>query len=116
MSRRPVESFEVICDWPDCGERYEEGDYSIFGPDWAVEDMMRDSDWLVSRDETQHYCRKHRCAWASDHEDGEPFPAEPFLLIHDGDTDDADDDGKVTRRRGARDLPRPPRRRVGERL
>lgn len=97
MSKRVEESWSLWCDWPGCKTQFEYGDYSIFGDGWDAEDMLTDSDWRIGRDGQAHYCAKHPCVWASDHEDGEPFPEPPYLLIHDGDTaEPIEDDGKVT--------------------
>jgi len=97
MSARPVESWELVCDWPDCKSKGESGEYTIFVPGWDMQEVADDSDWLISVDGKQHYCRDHKAVWASDHENGEPFPEKPYLLIHDGDTDNPlDDDGRVT--------------------
>lgn len=98
MSARPLEAWELICDWPDCKAKGEDGDYTIFAMDaYDPAEVAENCDWLTSKDRQSHYCREHTVVWASDHEDGEPFPAPPYLLIHDGDTDNPlMDDGSVT--------------------
>ncbi len=64
-----------------------------------VEDALDDArcdGWQEGRDGKAHYCDRHPTFWASNRELGEPDPEPPYLLIHDGDTGDRDDDGKVT--------------------
>lgn len=43
MSLRPVESFELVCDR--CNDRYEDGDYTIFGPGNEPRENASDGDW-----------------------------------------------------------------------
>lgn len=98
MSKQPVKAWEIVCDWPECECRYEWGDYSVFGDDWEPKDMLSDGDWDMTSNGEKHYCPEHPRAWASDMEDGDPEPERPYLVIHDGDTDDPDDDGFVSLR------------------
>lgn len=95
MSMREEKAWSLWCDWPGCERQFESYEYSIFGDGWDPDEIVRDADGRIGTDGT-HYCRQHPAVWASNHEDGQPFPPPPFLLIHDGDTDDDEDDGKVT--------------------
>ncbi len=99
MSIKTMPFYTVVCDWPGCDRSADEGgEYAAWASASGALDSARDADWWEVRDGKHeiHYCDEHPCAWASDHEDGEPFPDHPFLLIHDGDTDNSEDDGKVT--------------------
>jgi hypothetical protein len=100
MSKREEKCWSLWCDWPGCEFQFEYGDYTIFGNGYDPDEIASESDGWVGVDGS-HYCHNHLTAWASDYEDGEPFPGTPFLLIHDGDTDNSDDDGRVTLRDGA---------------
>ncbi|NUO35607.1 MAG: hypothetical protein HOQ18_18390 [Dermatophilaceae bacterium] len=97
MSVRPEKSWSLWCDWPGCDYQFEDGDYSIFGDGHDAEEIVTEADGRIDRDGKRHYCHNHPATWASDHENGEPFPAPPYLLIHDGDTGNPlDDDGRVS--------------------
>jgi hypothetical protein len=97
MSLKEATYYTVICDWPDCGVSVDEdGDYSAWADKQQALDAATDDNWRESRDGQKHYCEAHPAVWASDYENGEPFPEPPYLLIHDGDTGDTADDGKVT--------------------
>lgn len=96
MSIKTWTGYSGVCDWPGCGIDVMGGtDYSAWGERDAVEETMVDWDWWIGADGEHHYCDKHPTVWAADIEDVAEMPR-PFLLIHDGDTDDPDDDGKVT--------------------
>jgi hypothetical protein len=92
-----VTMYKVVCDWPECdASAHDGGEYVAFAsPEGALEDFAYADNWRRGRD-GKHFCDKHPTTWASDHENGEPFPEPPYLLIHDGDTDDPGDDGYVT--------------------
>lgn len=96
MSKRQEPGWSLWCDFPGCQYQWEYSDYTIFGEGWDAEEIVRESDGWVSLGGTLHYCHQHVTAWASDHEDGSPFPEPPYLLIHDGDTGDASHDGHVS--------------------
>jgi hypothetical protein len=97
MSKVPVKSWKIVCDWPECKDEFEYDMYSVFGDGWDECELIDDSNWRQSADGEKHYCSKHPCQWASDLADGyDEEPERPYLLIHDGDTDDSDDDGFVT--------------------
>lgn len=97
MSVLGVTMFRVICDWADCpNSPQDDTDYFAWGEPEQAEETASDADYRTGRDGETHYCLDHPATWASDHEMGEPFPPKPFLLIHDGDTDEPDDDCKVT--------------------
>ena len=94
--KREEKCWSLWCDWPECDYQWEYGDFTIFGDGYDADEIVTDSDGLLGLD-GKHYCHRHPAIWASDHEQGEPFPDPPYLLIHDGDTDDPiNDDGKVT--------------------
>jgi hypothetical protein len=93
VSTRPEQSWSLWCDWPTCGHQFEYGDYSIFGDGFEPDEIVRESDGWVGAD-GKHYCYEHLTVWPSDHEDGSPYPAPPFLLIGDGDPL-VDSDGTV---------------------
>lgn len=100
------DTYSAVCDWPGCTrDVMDPTDYS--GGDMTmVQNALEDGDWWIgARAEEahdfgltggRHYCNNHPAAWASDHENGEPFPEPPYLLIHDGDTGNSEDDGKVS--------------------
>lgn len=84
MSTREEKSWSLWCDWPGHEYQFENDDYSIFGDGYDPDEIVTESDGRVGTD-GKHYCSDHPCAWSSDHEaGGEPYPAPPFLLIHDG--------------------------------
>jgi hypothetical protein len=109
VSIKRVECYTFVCDWPDCDAdgfahtEYSGGDRDLL--DSTIGDACGYG-WHVGRDRPEdhsfgltgpmHFCPRHPATWASDHENGEPFPEPPYLLIHDSDTDNPDDDGKVT--------------------
>lgn len=45
MALRPVQCVELVCDR--CEDRYEYGDFTIFGDGWDVTESARDSDWWM---------------------------------------------------------------------
>lgn len=94
MSVREVPGYTIQCDWIGCDMTADEGgDYAFWGEiesAWMVAD---DSDGWKGHAKHEWYCNAHPAAWSSDHEDGDPYPAPPFLLIHDG---DSVDDGSVS--------------------
>jgi len=97
VSFKEVTYYEAQCDWPGfvCG-RQTDSEFTAWAEPDSVLDIMTDAEWRTSRDGKSHYCDLHPAIWASDYENGEPFPEPPYLLIHDGDTDDSNDDGRVT--------------------
>lgn len=96
MSIKTWTGYSGVCDWPGCGIDVMDGtDYSAWGERDAVEETMTDYDWRIGADGERHYCDKHPAAWASDPEHVAEMPR-PFLLFHDGDTGNPDDDGKVS--------------------
>lgn len=98
MSRRRVDAWQIVCDWPGCGRVLEAGDFSVFvdAGGWDEWELLSDACWWRDRDGVRMYCPDHPGEWASDHEGGVPWPLPPYLLIHDGDTGDVSDDGTVT--------------------
>ncbi len=99
MSLRPKQFYTVVCDWPGCENTADDdGEYAAWGSASGALESVRDASWWEGADGKNelHYCNEHPTAWASDHEDGEPYPDHPYLLIHDGDTMNPDDDGKAT--------------------
>lgn len=98
MSFREVTYYQAVCDWPDCdATAHEATDYAAWGEAHQAEEDVDNANWLRgARLADVWYCENHPATWAGDHENGEPFPEPPYLLIHDGDTDDTDDDGKVS--------------------
>ncbi|GAB2970197.1 hypothetical protein [Nocardioides montaniterrae] len=110
MSVKRVDCFTVVCDWHGCGATVcDESDYSgwdVDGIEVEVENAI-DAGWHQARDRGmlgllsagtvsgEHYCHRHPAAWASDAEQVASMTP-PYLLIHDGDTEDPDDDGRVT--------------------
>lgn len=97
MSVREVVMYRVVCDWPGCEASAQDAtDYYAWTDATHALDVTVDADWRESTTGRFHYCLDHPATWAGDHEDGEPYPPPPYLLIHDGDTDDPFDDGKVT--------------------
>lgn len=97
MSIREVAMYRVVCDWPDCEvSAQDDEEYYAWACATSAIESAEDRDWRTSRDGREHYCPKHPAEWASDHEDGEPYPDSAHLLIHDGDTGDCRDDGSVT--------------------
>ncbi|MGZ4518912.1 MAG: hypothetical protein ACXVXP_00270 [Mycobacteriaceae bacterium] len=96
MSIKPIDCFTIVCDWPGCGaDVMEDADYSGWGDVDYLLETTSDSGWWTSTTAMSHFCNEHPAIWASDLEDG-ALPSRPYLLIHDGDTDNRDDDGKVT--------------------
>lgn len=97
MSFHSIPCWQVRCDWPGCeATPADVSDYSGWGDQSVAHEEAVELDWRTSPDDEQHYCDDHPAMWASDHENGETYPAPPFLLIHDGDTDDPiNNDGKV---------------------
>lgn len=79
--------YRVVCDWPDCkASAQDDGEYYAWRQAYAAVDEAMDADWWRdSTNEKRHYCRNHPTTWTSDHEDGEPYPERPFLLVHDDD-------------------------------
>lgn len=62
MTLRPVQCVELVCDR--CEDRFEYGDYTIFGDGWDVADCAADSDWWMgeARDDDQRGPEgKHLC-------------------------------------------------------
>ncbi|WP_182377860.1 hypothetical protein [Nocardioides sp. WS12] len=97
MSIKRFDTFTAICDWPECGaDVMESSDYGGWGEMDALDTEMEDADWRIGADGTSHYCDKHPVQWVGTRLDGDPEPPRPYLLIHDGDTGNFDDDGKVT--------------------
>jgi hypothetical protein len=97
VSKQPVKAWKIVCDWPECKTDFEYGEWTFFGDDWEPKDMLSDGDWDMSPNGEKHYCPKHPRHWASDLSDGwDEEPERPYLLIHDGDTEDRNDDGYVT--------------------
>lgn len=98
MSIKRLDTFTAVCDWPGCDADAvsDHTDYSGWGDVENVNDTLDDAEWWRGRGGEAHYCNRHPVTWASDHEDGEPFPEPPYLLIHDGDTDSSLDDGLVS--------------------
>lgn len=89
-----MDSFTLICDWPGCDADVLEGhDYSGFGQIDYLYEIAEDGGWQKGQNR-QWYCEQHPTEWASDHEDGEPYPDGMYLLIHDGDGEG--EDGTVT--------------------
>lgn len=98
MSIKEVPGYVVICDWPGCGvPANEDGDFAFWTEKSSAIDSASDAGWWETTDGEKHYCgdSKHVYAWASDHENGEPYPDPPYLLIHDGD-DPKEEDGRVS--------------------
>lgn len=96
MSLQAVTMWRIACDWPGCkGSPLDDTDYYAWSDPVGAIDSAEDNGWR-GRDGKSHYCNNHPTTWASDHENGEPFPDPPYLLVHDGDTGDYDDDGKVS--------------------
>lgn len=95
MSIREVTYYQASCDWLGC-TRTPHTEYTAWEDPGSARDDVEYAEWHFDRDGKRHYCNEHPATWASEHEDGEPFPEPPYLLIHDGDTDNSDDDGKVT--------------------
>lgn len=83
MSRIAVESFKIVCDG--CGKDFEDGDFSIFGEGWDVEDGLMDSEWLtiLNPDDMvepeRHYCSE--CWVYQVDADGEQMETEDGDLI-----------------------------------
>ena len=103
MSLKSLPCFTVICDWPECGaDVLADGEFSGYGDTDQLAIEVEGADWRTSLHGLCHYCPDHPVTWASDHEGGEPFPAPPYLLIHDGDTGNCADDGTVSFVGGAR--------------
>ena len=97
MSIREITYYQVVCDWPDCGTTAHDGtDYGAHESADSADEEVDNADWWRGREPETHYCDRHPATWASDHEEGEPFPEPPYLLIHDGDTDNSLDDGRVS--------------------
>lgn len=97
MSIREVTMYRVECDWPGCtASPQDDSEYFAWSNKGDAEEYATDANWRVGRAGMCHYCPEHPSEWASDHEHGEPYPEPPYLLIHDGDTDSDDDDGRVT--------------------
>lgn len=105
MSIKSAPFYTVICNWPECGHSPDEDGDSIA---WAevsqAIESAKDAGWWQDKDDPETwYCGDgmHPMWWASDVGDR---PDPPYLLIHDGDTDNSlDDDGKVTLLKGAND-------------
>lgn len=100
MSIKPIDCYTIVCDWPDCAadvmetSDYSGGDLTLVNE--AFEDRCADG-WHLGASEDRHYCDKHPAIWAHLLLDaGDPEPERPYLLIHDGDTGNPDDDGRVT--------------------
>jgi hypothetical protein len=53
MTIKSVESFEIHCNG--CDTRLEDGDFSIFGNGWDVEELVDNAEWLAVPPD-QHYC------------------------------------------------------------
>lgn len=89
MTVQPVTMYRVICDWPDCRRSpQDESEYYAWADTDQAIDEADNSDWWTTADRDHQYCGDHLAVWGSDHEDGEPLPAPPYLLI--------DEDGHVT--------------------
>lgn len=97
MSVREKTFYGVECDWPDCGFiAGDEGEYQWWAEqDHAIE-QAGEWDWWMGADGAHHYCSGHPTLWASDRDDLGDTLEPPYLLIHDGDTDNRNDDGRVT--------------------
>jgi hypothetical protein len=97
VSIREVTMYRVECDWPDCGaSAQDDSEYFAWSDKDDAVQYAVDADWRVSRHGVCHYCPDHPTVWASDRPGVEAFSPAPFLVIHDGDTGDADDDGHVS--------------------
>ncbi|MGH3504448.1 MAG: hypothetical protein ACRDQA_26650, partial [Nocardioidaceae bacterium] len=72
-------------------------EYSAWGNEDGAEDSARDAGWWFGVDGT-HFCNHHPTTWVRDIGDAEfgVPPGQPHLVLHDGDTGEADDDGRVS--------------------
>lgn len=94
---REVTFYQAVCDWPGCDvTAHEDTDYAAWADVAMAAEDVENAEWLRGLGPDECYCRNHPAVWASDHENGESFPEPPYLLIHDGDTDDVTDDGRVS--------------------
>lgn len=84
MSIRVVTCYTIACDWPGCDTTADDdSDYTCWGDTadaWESASNMdghrgQGDDW---------FCHTHPTVWSSDHENAEPYPAPPFLMIADG--------------------------------
>lgn len=90
-----MDTFTIICDWPDCGADVCDGsDYSGWGDVDYLDETMSDYGWWHGVN-GEHYCNDHPGAWSSDAEQVASMDG-PYLLIHDDDMDSADIGGKVS--------------------
>jgi hypothetical protein len=89
--------YQVVCDWPGCDAHLSDYDDGVIVAwvDQASALESRNPGAWESQDGVAHYCESHPSTWASDHENGEPYPDPPYLLIHDGDREPVYD-GSVT--------------------
>jgi len=95
---RPVDAWELVCDWPECESTADDGYNTIYADNpYDPGEIAEYADWLTSKDGASHYCWEHPTTRASDHTGGLALPDPPYLLIHEGDTDNpVMDDGSVT--------------------
>lgn len=100
MSFKAVTFYTIVCDFPDCDADFNKDDeYAAYASIDTMREVFNDADgswWESAFGKELHYCKDHRMQWASDQDEGDPEPEKPYLLIHDGDTDDREDDGKVS--------------------
>jgi hypothetical protein len=97
MSVRQVTMYRVVCDWPGCeASAQDDSEYYAWTDGDDAEQYAADLDWRVSLSGLCHYCPTHPAVVMSEHEYGEPFPEPPYLLIHDGDVGNPEDDGRAT--------------------
>lgn len=93
MSIKRLDTYTAVCDWPGCSaDVMDPTDYSGWGEVDNVTETLADYDWHTSTTGMSHFCYEHPAVWVSEPDRPQP----PYLLIHDGDTDNPDDDGRVT--------------------
>lgn len=84
MSVREILCYTIACDWPGCEVTADDdSDYSCWGDITDAWMSANDADGNRGQGDAW-FCAEHRAVWSSDHENDEPYPAPPFLLIHDG--------------------------------
>ena len=96
MTIKEVTYYQGVCDWPGGCDAELHYEYTAWSDPGSVLDEVRGADWWPSNgDETTFYCNNHPAVWASD-DDDRAGATPPYLLIHDGDTDDPLDAGTVS--------------------
>lgn len=83
MALREVTYYIAVCDFPDCGEEAEYGDYTAMGDPGSAIEMAEEGDWRIGKTQKECYCPEHPVVWDCDIEEGREAPSPPYILIED---------------------------------